>query len=74
VHPGILVSNIGHLKEILVEAALLKGIHKDPLVGLWGTGGHHNPVKFLFLYPLFNPFLGILGTGKKVHLGINNVG
>ena len=38
-----------------------------------GTGSNHDPIQCLFLYFFLNGFLGIIGTGIQVTLGIHHV-
>ena len=47
-NPGILVPDIGHFKQIFVQAAGLKGFHENGFMGLGGAGGHHHPVQPVF--------------------------
>ena len=74
VHPGALVANIGHLKEILVEAGAAQHILEDGLVGGGAAGRHHHPVQVV-LGDLFHHLgLGILGAAKEVILDIRHIG
>ena len=72
--PGVLVADIGHFKEIFVEAARLEGLHKHGFVGFGAAGGHHHPVKLMLDDFFFDLVLGILAAGKKVFIRIDHMG
>ena len=66
VHPGVLVADIGHLEEVLVEPGVDQGLPEQGLVGDGRAGRHHHPVELLFLDDLGHGHLGILGAGKEI--------
>ena len=49
VHPGILVADVGHLKQILVQAGVDQRLPEQGLVGDGGASRHHHPVEVVFL-------------------------
>ncbi len=48
VNPGVLIPDIGHFKQILVEARIPDGLLEKSFMGSGGAGGHHHPVDLLF--------------------------
>ncbi len=73
VDPGTLVPDIGHLEEILVQTGISDERSEKGLVGPRGARSHHNPVQAVFFDGLLDLFLGILGTGKEVFLGMDDL-
>ena len=59
-----MVSDVGHFKEIRVEAAGLQGILEEWFVGRRGAGRNDNTIEPMFFDHLFDLVLGILRTGK----------
>ena len=43
-YPRILITDVGHFKEILVKPGGTEGIHKDTFMGLGCTGSDDNAV------------------------------
>ena len=68
VDPGVLVPDVGHLEEALVEPGLPHGLLEEGFVGPWGAGGHHHPVEPLLLYGGGHLLDGVLGAGEEVVL------
>ena len=66
VHPGILVADIGHLKEVLVQPGIDHGLPEQGLVGDGRAGRHHHPVELLFFDDLGHVHLGVLGAGEEI--------
>ncbi len=48
VHPGILIPDVGHLKEVFVKPRSHQGLLEQRLMGLGSAGGHHNAVEVIF--------------------------
>jgi hypothetical protein len=69
VHPGVLVADVGHIKEIGVEAHLLDGLLEHGHVGPGAAGGHHHPVELVFGDGRQDLVLGVGGTGEQVLVG-----
>ncbi len=72
-HPGILIADVGHFKEILVEADLEQGFSKQIFVGVWGTGGNQHAVDTLFLDDFRHMHLSVLGASKEVVLYMHHI-
>jgi hypothetical protein len=60
VHPAALISNVGHLKETLVETGFPQGLLKKRLMGAGAAGGYHDPVEVVFPDEVLNVFLVVL--------------
>ena len=63
-HPGPLVTNVGHLKKVLVQASLFDGFLESWFMRARRARGHHYPVQVVLFDALLNQFLGILGTSE----------
>ena len=74
VHPGVLVADIGHFKEILVQTRVDQGLPEQGLVGDGGASRHHHPVKVVFLDDFGHIDLGVLGAGEQVVFHVRHVG
>ena len=74
VHPGTLVADVGHLKQIGIEAGLCHRVAEQRLMGSRGAGGHHHPIQIVFSDLLLDPILGIVGAGVKIVLRVHDVG
>ena len=74
VHPGILVADVGHLKQILVQAGVDQGLPEQGLVGDGGASRHHHPVEVVFLDDPGHVDLGVLGAGEQVVFHVGHVG
>ncbi len=72
--PGILISDIGHLKEVFVDPAGFEGVHEYSLVGFGRACRHHDPVESVFLDDIFHFFLGVLGAGEEILSGVHHMG
>ncbi len=72
--PGVLVADVGHVKEVLVQPGLADSLLKKRFMGSGGTGGHDHPVDPLFLDDILHLFLGILGAGEKIILYMDHMG
>ena len=73
VNPGTLIPDISHFEQVLVQPRLSNGGLEERFVGPWRTGRHDHPVEFMLRDHLLDMVLGVLGTGKKVVLGIRHV-
>jgi hypothetical protein len=62
--PGALVPDVGHLQEVLIEAAAPEGLLEEGLMGPGRTSGDNDPVQFLFLNHFLQLLLGVLGAGE----------
>ena len=74
VHPGALVADVGHLKQVGIEAGLGQRVAEQRLVRSRGAGGHHHPIQMVFGDLLLDPILGIVGAGIKIVLRVHDVG
>ena len=72
-HPGALVADIGHVKQVSVHAGITDGFLKQRFVGPGCTGSHHNAVEFLFANDFNHFVLGVLTAGEKVLFGIHDM-
>ena len=72
--PGTLVADIGHLKEVGIEARVAHGFLEKRFVGAGRTGRHHHPVEALFLDNLGHFILGVLGAAEKVFFHVCHIG
>ena len=59
-HPGALISDVGHFKEVFVDPRIDGRLLKERLMGAGAAGGYHHPVKVVFLDQVFNIFLVVL--------------
>ena len=64
VHPGILLPDVDHLKEELVESALGHRRAEGMLVQVRRAGGHHDPVQLVLPNVLLNQVL----PGIRAHV------
>ena len=44
-HPGVLVADVGHFEEVLVEPGGLESLSEQGLMGSGRTGGHDDAVQ-----------------------------
>jgi len=72
-YPGIMIADIRHLKEILIEACGLHCLPEQRFVSPWSAGRHNDPVQPLFPDLLLHNSLGILRTGKQISCYKNHV-
>ncbi len=73
-HPGALVADIGHFKEVLVQSCFPAGVSEERLVSPRTARCHYDTVQVLLIYQPGNLLLSVSRTGIKVVLCINNVG
>ena len=73
VHPGTLVADIGHLKQVGIESGFGQRIAEQRLVGSRCAGGHYHPIQIVFGDLLLDPILSIVGAGIKIVLRVHNV-
>ena len=74
VNPGALIPDVGHLKEVLVEAGFLDGLLEGGFMGARRAGGHHHAVEVVLLDPFLDESLGVLGAGKQAVLHEGDMG
>ena len=74
VHPGALVADVGHLKQVGIETGLGQRVAEQRLVGSRGARGYHHPIQIMFGDLLLDPILSIVGAGIKIVLRIHDVG
>jgi hypothetical protein len=74
VYPGVLVADIGHFEQVLVQAGIPDGLLEQGFVGARGAGGHHHAVDAFFLDDRFHVVLGVLTAGEQVVLHVDHVG
>ena len=74
VDPGILVADVGHFKQVLVQSAGLQSFHEHRFVGFGAAGGDHHPVELVFLDFFFDFLLGVLAAGEEVFIREGHVG
>ena len=72
VHPGILVPDVGHLKQILVEAGLAQIVLEEGFVGPGAARSHHHPVELMLLDHLAHGRKAVGGAGEGVVVGIDH--
>ena len=72
--PGILIPDIGHLKEVFVNTAGFEGIHEYSLVGFGRARRNHDPIESVFLNERFHFLLGVLGACKEILSGVHHMG
>jgi hypothetical protein len=72
VNPGALIPDIGHLEEILIETHFPNRFLEHGFMGSRRAGGNENPVQLMFLDGFLDLLLGILGTGVKVFVDVDN--
>jgi hypothetical protein len=53
--PGALLPQIDKFKQVLIEASLFAILSKKHLMCPRRAGGHHYPIKVIFLYLVSNP-------------------
>jgi hypothetical protein len=73
VHPGVLVADVGHFEQILVQARLADGLLKQRLVGARRARGHHHAVDLLLLDDLLDVVLVVLRAGEQVVFHMHHV-
>ena len=66
VNPGALITDIGHLKKVLVQPRIPHGFLEQRFMGPRGAGRNDNAVQPLSLDNLLDVVLCILGTGEQV--------
>ena len=74
VHPGILLAQVGHLKEVGVQPRLAECILEQRLVSARRARGHHHAVQPILLDPLPDALLRVLGAGVEIVLGVGYSG
>ena len=74
VDPGVLVADVGHFEEVLVEPGVYEGFLKKRLMGLGGACGHHDPVEVVRLDHLGHGVLGVLRAGIEIIGHVLDVG
>ena len=72
--PGILVANVGHGDEILVQPGLAEGVLEQGLMGTGAAGGHHHPVEALGVEHFLEFLQRIRGAGKGGGVGVDHLG
>jgi hypothetical protein len=73
VDPGALISNICHLEEVLIDPGLTTGFPEHRFVGSGRARSHNDTIQFMFYDRILNLPLGVLGTGIKVVLNMDDV-
>jgi len=68
-HPGVLISDIGHLEQIPVQAACLQGLHEHRRMGFRAAGGDDHTVQFVLEDFILDLGLGILAAGEEIVVG-----
>ena len=72
-HPGAMLTDVGHLEEVLVNAAFAAGVAEKRLMGSGCACRNHHPVEAFFPDRICY-FLGIVrGTGKNAFLRMNHI-
>ena len=71
--PGALITDIGHFKEVLVQAGFSDGLLEQRLMGSRGARGHYHPIQIMFLYHFLYLLLGVLGASIEIIPGVNHV-
>jgi hypothetical protein len=71
--PGILISDVGHLKKVFIEASFPDGLLKEGLMGARRAGRHHDAIKIILLNNLFHLVLCVLRTGEKIVLHVSHM-
>ena len=72
--PGVLVADVGHLKEITVQTGLLAVLLEKPFVGAGRAGGDDHAGQFVLLDHFAHLDGRILGTGEEVVRCIDDIG
>jgi hypothetical protein len=74
VHPGVLVPDIGHLKEVLVQAGLPDGLLEQGLMGPGEQEATTTRLRLCSSDHLLHLVLGVLGAGEQVVLHMDHIG
>ena len=56
-HPGILIADVGHFKQVFVQAAAFHGILENRFMGLGTAGRNNHSIQAVFFDDLFHPVL-----------------
>src|SRR5208283_2501512 len=73
VDPGILVADIGHLKEVFVQTAVFESLLEKRLMGPGRTGRYDDPVEPVLFYDLLHFLLAVLGAGEEVVGSVDHI-
>jgi len=73
-HPGALLSDVGHLQHVRIQACFDDGPAKGRLVQAWRAGGHYHAIKLELGNIFLDLFLADVGAGELQIAGYGNIG
>jgi len=74
VHPGALLTDVGHLQHIGIQARLADSPAEGGLMEAGRAGRHHHPVQFVLGYVLLDLLLADVGAGELQVTGHGHAG
>ncbi len=71
--PGTLITDIGHLKKVFIQASFSDGLLEQRLMGSGSARGDDHPIQIVLLYHFLYLLLGILGASVEIVLSVDYI-